>query len=85
MRQRLEAIDAEPLLRYQAIAGCVGEEAMLEFQDWESKLDLPNPEDWIAAAIDWRSKGPQGGAPALDIPPRSDQVMAVLGGRSPIA
>jgi hypothetical protein len=29
----LEAIDAEPLLRYQAIAGCVGEEAMLEFQD----------------------------------------------------
>ena len=72
----LEAIDAEPLLRYQAIAGCVGEEAMLEFQDWESKLDLPSPEDWIAKAVDARAAG----APlVLDIPPRSDQVMAVLG------
>ena len=72
----LEAIDAEPLLRYQAIAGCVGEEATLEFQDWESKLDLPSPEDWIAKAISARAAG----APlVLDIPPRSDQVMAVLG------
>ncbi len=72
----LEAIDAEPLLRYQAIAGCVGEEATLEFQDWESKLDLPSPEDWIAKAIHARAVG----APlVLDIPPRSDQVMAVLG------
>ncbi len=72
----LEAIDAEPLLRYQAIAGCVGEEAMLEFQDWESKLDLPSPEDWIAKAVNARAAG----APlVLDIPPRSDQVMAVLG------
>ena len=44
----LEAIDAEPLLRYRAIAGCVGEEAALEFQTWEQSLDLPDPEDWLA-------------------------------------
>ena len=42
----LEAIDAEPLLRYRAIAGCVGEEAALEFQTG-SKLDLPDPEEWL--------------------------------------
>ena len=46
----LEAIDAEPLLRYRAIAGCVGEEAALEFQTWEQSLDLPDPEDWLAIA-----------------------------------
>ena len=43
----LEAIDAEPLLRYRAIAGCVGEEAALEFQTWEQTLDLPDPEEWL--------------------------------------
>ena len=72
----LEAIDAEPLLRYQAVGGCVGEEACLEFQEWERNLDLPSPEDWITKAISARAAG----APlTLDIPPRSDQVMAVLG------
>ena len=64
------------MLRYQAIAGCVGEEACLEFQNWERELDLPSPEDWIAKAIAARTAG----VPlVLDIPPRSDQVMAVLG------
>jgi hypothetical protein len=74
----LEAIDAEPLLRYRAIAGCVGEEAALEFQTWEQNLDLPDPEDWLGKAADCRKKGPSGGALALDIPPRCDQVMAAL-------
>jgi hypothetical protein len=72
----LEAIEAEPLLRYQAIAGCVGEEACLEFQHWESMLDLPSPEDWLTKAIQARAGQT---ALMLDIPPRSDQVMAVLG------
>jgi hypothetical protein len=74
----MEAIDAEPLLRYRAVAGCVGEEAALEFQTWEQSLDLPDPEDWLGKAADWRSNGPKGGALALDIPPRCDQVMAAL-------
>jgi hypothetical protein len=72
----LEAIDAEPLLRYRAIAGCVGEEASLEYQTWESQLDLPDPEAWLYKATAART----GGSPlALDVPPRCDQVMAVLG------
>ena len=71
----LSAIDAEPLLRYRALAGCVGEDVALEYQEWESKLDLPDPETWIAHAIKVR----QGHATwDLDIPPRCDQVMAVL-------
>ncbi len=76
----LEAIDTEPLLRYRAVAGCVGEEAALEFQTWEQSLDLPDPEDWLGKAADWRSNGPKGGALALalDVPPRCDQVMAAL-------
>jgi hypothetical protein len=74
----MEAIDAEPLLRYRAIAGCVGEEAALEYQTWEQNLDLPDPEDWLGKAADCRKKGPSGGALALDIPPRCDQVMAAL-------
>ena len=37
-------------LRYRAIAGCVGEEAALEFQTWEQSLDLPDPEEWLLKA-----------------------------------
>jgi hypothetical protein len=75
----LEAIDAEPLIRYQAISGCVGEEAMLEFQYWESKLDLPDPEEWILKATLSRAMPQVPLGPELNVPPRSDQVMAVLG------
>jgi hypothetical protein len=74
----LEAIDAEPLLRYRAIAGCVGDEAALEFQTWEQSLDLPDPEDWLAIAANSRKPGPKGGF-TLAVPPRCDQIMAVLG------
>jgi len=76
----MAAIDAEPLLRYRAIAGCVGDEAALEFQTWEQSLDLPDPEEWIGKAVASRvpPKGSASGL-ALDIPPRCDQVMAVLG------
>ena len=71
----LEAIDAEPLLRYRAVAGCVGEEAALEFQTWEQSLDLPDPEAWLAKANAARTAGI---GLVLDIPPRCDQVMAAL-------
>ncbi len=76
----LEAIDAEPLLRYRAVAGCVGEEAALEFQTWEQSLDLPDPEGWLSDAINHRAAHPNGDMTAmtLDIPPRCDQVMAAL-------
>jgi len=72
----LEAIDAEPLLRYRAVAGCVGEEAALEYQTWEQSLDLPDPETWLAKAGAARTAG----TPLVldDIPPRCDQVMAAL-------
>ena len=53
----MEAIDAEPLLRYRAVAGCVGEEAALEFQTWEQRLDLPDPEDLAGASRRRRSNG----------------------------
>lgn len=72
----MEAIDAEPLLRYRAVAACVGEEAGMEFQSWEQSLDLPDPEEWLAKADAARSCGSE---LALDVPPRCDQVMAVLG------
>jgi len=75
----LEAIDAEPLLRYRAIAGCVGEEAALEFQTWEQSLDLPDPEEWILKATLSRAMPRVPLGPELHIPPRCDQVMAVLG------
>jgi hypothetical protein len=71
----LEAIDAEPLLRYRAVAGCVGEEAALEYQTWEQSLDLPDPENWLLAAIGARANNE---ALQLNIPPRCDRVMAVL-------
>jgi hypothetical protein len=76
----LEAIDAEPLLRYRAISACVGEEAGIEYQTWEQSLDLPDPEDWIAIAINNRGgKDPFDLSGNLAIPPRSDQIMAILG------
>ena len=65
----LEAIDAEPLLRYRAIAGCVGEEAALEFQTWEQSLDLRDPEEWLLKAQMSRSL-PVPLGPQLNIPPR---------------
>jgi hypothetical protein len=73
----LEAIDAEPLLRYRAVAGCVGEEAALEFQTWEQSLDLPDPEEWLLKAQMSRSL-PVPLGPQLNIPPRCDQIMAAL-------
>jgi hypothetical protein len=73
----LDAIDAEPVLRYRALAGCVGEEAALEYQTWETKLDLPDPEVWLAHAEKVRA----GTVPMdLDVPQRCDQIMAVLTG-----
>jgi hypothetical protein len=61
--------------RYRAVAGCVGEEAALEFQTWEQSLDLPDPEAWLAKANAARTAGI---GLVLDIPPRCDQVMAAL-------
>jgi hypothetical protein len=76
----LEAIGAEPLLRYRAVAGCVGEEAALEFQTWEQSLDLPDPEEWLLKARLSRYATPQVPlGPNLGIPRRCDQVMAALG------
>ena len=75
----LEAIDAEPLLRYCAVAGCVGDEAALEFQTWEQSLDLPDPEEWILKAKLSRAMPQVPLGPELHIPPRCDQIMAVLG------
>jgi hypothetical protein len=74
----LEAIDADPLLRYQAMAGCVGEEAALEFQTWESQLDLPDPEEWLLKAQLSRAMPQVPLASELHVPSRCDQVMAVL-------
>jgi len=71
----LEAIDAEPLLGYRAVTGCVGEEAALQFQTWEQSLDLPDREAWIAKADAARTSGL---SLSLDVPPRCDQVMAAL-------
>jgi len=56
----------------------VGEEVALEYQTWEQNLDLPDTEDWLAIAAHHR-KGNGSGGMALAIPPRCDQVMAVLG------
>ena len=75
----LDAIDADPLLRYQAIAGCVGEDVCREFQEWESKLDLPDPEEWLMKAQLSRAIPAVPLDGQLAIPPRCDQIMAVLG------
>jgi len=71
----LAAIDAEPLLRYRALAGCVGDDVAQEYQIWEAALDLPDPELWIIWALNKRAGHT---VHDLDIPPRCDQVMAVL-------
>lgn len=79
----LAAIDAEPCQRYKALAGCIGSEVALEYQEWESKLDLPDPEAWLGVAADWRRPGgpmDSGAALTLDVPDRGDKVMAVLAG-----
>jgi hypothetical protein len=73
----LAAIDAEPLLRYRALAGCVGEDVAQEYQIWEAALDLPDPEEWMLHARLCRDKD-MPLADKLTIPPRCDQVMAVL-------
>ncbi len=53
----LAAIDAETTLRYRALAGCVGDDVALEYQSWESNLDLPDPEGWLALALEtWRGQ-----------------------------
>jgi hypothetical protein len=75
----LEAIDAEPLLRYRAVAGCVGEEAALEYQTWEQSLDLPDPEEWLLKAKLSRAMPNVPLERELQIPQRCDQIMAVLG------
>ena len=75
----LAAIDAEPALRYRALAGCVGDDVALEYQTWESNLDLPDPEGWLALAVDARSQRVPL-TPSLEIPNRGDKVMAVLAG-----
>jgi hypothetical protein len=48
----------------------------MEYQNWEVNLDLPDPEAWLAQAVQCRQNG---ATLTLDIPPRCDQVMAVLG------
>lgn len=73
----LGAIDADPGQRYKALAGCVGADVALEYQQWEANLDLPDPEAWLALAADFRSRGD---VLTLDVPDRGDKVMAVMAG-----
>jgi len=71
----LEAIDADPGIRYQAVRGCVGDEGGLQYQKWEEALDLPDPEPMICAAIEARKAGRPVEA---KIPARSDKAMCCL-------
>ena len=71
----LEAIDADPGVRYQAVRGCVGDEGGLQYQKWEEALDLPDPEPMICAAIEARKAGRPVEA---KIPARSDKAMCCL-------
>jgi hypothetical protein len=68
-------------LRYQAIAGCVGDDAAHEWSHWEKSLDIPDPEPIILAVIDARKAGRalNGEVPELG---RADQALAFLGALS---
>jgi len=73
----VQAVSPDPSLRYQAIAGCVGEDWTHEFRQWEQALDLPDPEEVLAKAM----AAMQAGRPVEDgfLPRRADQVLAFLG------
>jgi hypothetical protein len=73
----LEAIDADPGIRYQTVRAYVGDEAGLQYQKWEEALDLPDPEPMIVAAIEARKAGLPVEA---KIPARSDKAMCTLAG-----
>jgi hypothetical protein len=65
-------------LRYQAVAGCVGEDAAHEFSHWEKTLDLPDPEPVIQAVM----KAIKAGRPVNGEVPtlaRADQALTFLG------
>ena len=77
-RAALRAIDAPMGIFLQAAEACVGHGAAMEFQTWEINLDLPDPEDWIDAAIRAR-RGACVLSNELEIPGQCDRVMAILG------
>jgi hypothetical protein len=73
----VEAISTDVALRYQAIAGCVGDDWAHEFRQWEQALDLPDPEEVLAKAM-----AAIGAARPVEdgfLPGRADQVLAFLG------
>lgn len=74
------AVTDDPAARYQAIAGCVGDEAAHEFRIWEQELDLPDPEELIQKATDAQKAGRS--LDEIPIPDRSDKVLAMIGALS---
>jgi hypothetical protein len=74
------AVTEDPATRYQAIAGCVGDEAAHEFRAWEQELDLPDPEALIQKAMEAQKAGRS--LDEIPIPDRSDKVLAMIGALS---
>jgi len=76
--KKVSMVWSDNSLRYQAVAGCVGDDAAHEFSKWEKTLDLPDPEkvlqDVIAASKAGRLLN--GEVPILE---RADQTLAFLG------
>src|SRR3990167_5082026 len=63
---------------YQAVTGCVGDDAAHEFSKWEKTLDLPDPEKVLQNVIAASKAGRplNGEVPILE---RADQTLAFLG------
>jgi hypothetical protein len=74
----IEAIGGDQGMRYQAVTGCVGDDAAHEFSKWEKTLDLPDPEKVLQDVISASKAGRllNGEVP---IPERADQALAFLG------
>ena len=79
--KKVSMVWSDNSLRYQAIAGCVGDDAAHEFSHWEKSLDIPDPEVVILAVMDAMKAGTpvNGEVPSLG---RADQAMAFLGAMS---
>ena len=76
-RAAVEACDGTAGDVYDAMAGCIGPEETAQFHQWESSLDLPDPEEVLTGAVGDR----EAGRPVCFTPPaRADKAIVLLSG-----
>ena len=70
-----KAVGADKSVEFTLLSSLVGEPAATEFSKWREALDLPDPEELLAAAMEAASNGTE---MIYQHPDRPDKVMAML-------